>query len=145
MSGVTDPLQELFKDGGWGWDGTRWRKLNLLWGFYDTYSATVYQPTSPGGVYYMDFPAVPAGQVWVVTGAAACDINTSTVIYAIGNLSGINQFVWRWGAPGAGVYVCMPLTNTVMKAGDYWRFCFEASVLNDDLYGHVWGYKMLVT
>jgi len=65
-------------------------------------------------------------------------------MYACANLSGFNQFVWRWPAPGAGVYVSLPLTNTVMKANDFWRINFEASVLNDDLYGHVWGYKMKV-
>lgn len=29
MSGITDPTEQYFKDGLWGWDGVRWQKLSV--------------------------------------------------------------------------------------------------------------------
>ena len=62
---ITNPTEIYFKDGLWGHDGTQWRRLNLLWGYYDQWTDRV-AVTSTGEENTSAFTtAVPAGYVYV--------------------------------------------------------------------------------
>ena len=71
MPGITNPTEEYFKDGGWGWDGTQWRKLNLTFGYYDRYAEKQEGINVPAGTQTFNFATVPANEVWVITAFTA--------------------------------------------------------------------------
>ena len=80
MSGITDPTEEFFKDGCWGWDGSQWRKVGIpLW-----YNAPVGEYPSnldaQSGVNSLTGSTVPAGELWIIESASAID-NTSALDY----------------------------------------------------------------
>lgn len=60
---ITQPTEEYFKDGGWGWDGTRWRKLAVVWGYSDTYAALGSGTASNGGDVTVNLANIPSGYV----------------------------------------------------------------------------------
>ena len=65
MSGPTNPTEAYFDKGLWGHDGTQWRRLNLLWGYYDRWTVRV-AVSSTGAENTSAFTtAVPAGYVYV--------------------------------------------------------------------------------
>ena len=65
MSGPTNPTEAYFDKGLWGHDGTQWRRLNLLWGYYDRWTDRV-AVSSTGEENTSAFTtAVPAGYVYV--------------------------------------------------------------------------------
>jgi len=66
MPGITDPSEQYFKDGLWGWDGSQWRKLPLVWGYSEDYSEKVVESDVPAGSVTIDLSTVPAGEVWVI-------------------------------------------------------------------------------
>ena len=145
MGGITNPTEEYFKDGCWGWDGTRWRKLNLLWGYYDRLVDQQVNLNAAAGVNFLNHPAVPAGEVWVVTGCSAVDVNTATRIQLGMTCGAAAPVVYDYGTPMAGSWVATPAINIVLKAGDLMWTLFVACTLNDDIYSNIWGYKMRVT
>ena len=69
MSGITDPTEEFFKDGLWGWDGTQWRKLGLALWFHATYSEDL-SCTASSSTPSVWSSAVPAGYIYVVSSAS---------------------------------------------------------------------------
>jgi hypothetical protein len=144
MGGITNPTEEYFKDGIWGHDGTRWRKLNLVWGYYDRLCEQQANLNAAAGVNFLNHTAVPVGEVWVVTGASAVDSNTATLIQLGMTCGAAAPVVFSYGTPVAGTWVATPAANYVLKAGDLMWTLFVACALNDDIYSNIWGYKMRI-
>ena len=69
MTGITNPTEEYFKDGLWGWDGTQWRKLGLALWYYEPYSQDLSctASSSTPGVWSS---AVPNGYIYIVNAAS---------------------------------------------------------------------------
>lgn len=145
MSGITNPAEEYFKDGVWGWDGTQWRKLNLTWGYADRWSEQVIELNASAGTNSLLTTAVPAGYVYILQAASVRDVNTAATREAI---MAFNGSVAYWLMVKDTATVNMPYMwqgEIVLKAGDQVRGYFEGCALNDDLYLQCWGYKMRVS
>jgi len=145
MTGITNPAEEYFKDGGWGWDGTRWRKDNLKWGYYDRWAENLGGVSGGAGFYLASTVAVPTGQVYVAnfifirnnTGARGVTLEWF-------NVAGAAYFC-SWVA---GLAISAPLIwngGVVLKATDNVSVYMAGTVLNDVMEAGVMGYKMLVT
>jgi len=144
MPGITDPNQEYFKDGTWGWDGTRWRKLALVFGYSDIYGETVFNAAAAAGTNYLTFSTVPAGEVWVVSNFTVTASDASpTVAYLDAYIDGAIRPMRR-----------IPYTvanNTadwqgmlVLDAGCYLRGGFTTCGVGIYIAAYACGYKMKV-
>jgi len=145
MTGITNPTEEYFKDGLWGWDGTRWRKLALLWGYSAAYYERLTQAEATAETM-MDGSTVPAGEVWVVTSVVAWDNDNiitditgftygDAVWIALGQKQSFTaaQEYWEWRG------------SIVVPAGGHIRVRFRGCTVGDDLFVDICGYKMRIT
>jgi len=144
MPGITNPTEEYFKDGLWGWDGTRWRKAGLLFSYTAQILGQTIDTTASTGVNDLLGGAVPAGEVWVITAMEGHD-NTSGV-------SSLLVGVMRSGQ----LYPCGVVGALLKSVGYSWggKLClvegdqpvvrFKGVTLNDDLYFNYFGYTMAI-
>ena len=145
MPGITNPTEGYFKDGTWGWDGTQWRKLNLVWGYYDRLIERQYNLSAAAGANTLTFTAVPAGEVWVYTTVTAVDANTGPTSIIVNIVSGgITYIAMAWLSPGANGYRQIS-GQFILKAADYLTITISGCALNDDLWAWATGYKMKVS
>lgn len=130
--------------GSYGWDGSAWRKLPMVWGYSDHYAQVIGDATMPAGSSNLMGSIVPAGEVWRVTGATLMVISESCTEL---------RFLFMGG--GSGILVASQLSpmslqyysfafDVTLKAGDYVYGRFENMTLNDGAVLYVWGYKMKV-
>ena len=142
--GITNPAEPFFKDGQWGWDGTLWRKLPMVWGYSDRYFEDLGGTQENGGTYSAYGTEVPPGEVWVIQSMRLTNIT--------GARGYINFYAYAGAASHVLYYRKTPAVGeydfwegaVALKAGDKVRV-IQASCLDDDvLYGSVWGYKMKV-
>lgn len=144
MPGITDPTEAYFKDGQWGWDGTQWRKLPLVWGYSDTYREYIYEDNVDAGTNLLDGSAVPAGEIWVVTFVRAHCVQaglTRINIYQYYDTTSL--YLYSVESPAAYVYAGGPC-SIVMEEGDKIRAAFLNCALNDDIRLYITGYKMAI-
>lgn len=145
MTGITNPLEEYFKDGQWGWDGTRWRKLNLTFGYYNRL-ADIVTYTMPGAATYNLYSsAVPAGYLWLVQSAGSMN-----------SLHAVTQQIFAWDTvnvvplqalvtPALSVWNVYYHPGLVLKPGDQLVCAFGTCTANDVLWLKIWGYIMAIT
>ena len=144
MPGVTNPAEAFFKDGNWGWDGTVWRKLPMVWGYSEHYAERKLNLNAAAGTNVLNGSVVPAGEVWVLEICGAFDVNTapSRMIFTVTDGVTFAPF-YRDDTPV--VYVTSSWTGRIaLTEGCYVQVVFFDCVLNDDLYVDLWGYKMKV-
>jgi hypothetical protein len=145
MSGITNPAEEYFKDGLWGWNGSKWKKLALLLGYTDRWAEDAAGIKSGAGTYQYDTAAVPSGYVYVAA------------VVSLLNITGARGMC-RLFAMGGANYVCLAATVTpaqyvptiftgmiTLKEGDYLRLTQLSCQDGDVLYGGVYGYKMAIS
>lgn len=127
-----------------GWDGANWRKLPLLWGYSDIYG---YQQTSVDvdeGFNSLVFPAVPAGEIWVINHFSADAVQ--------GNPTSIELFAT---IEGSAIMLARELYlfandlvkwtgSLVLKEGQYLTAWYWGCAAGDDLFAYAAGYKMKV-
>jgi len=145
MSGITDPTEEYFKDGIWGWDGSQWRKLGLaLW-----YSAPLTESlggTATGTTYTKYSSAVPAGSVYVVNAISIRNLTRASgyaqiiVITATGvpiHLNWVSSLVQHQPLIWTG--------SLVMPPG--WRVyvIMDSTVSGDEIASGLTGYQVKIT
>ena len=145
MTGITDPTEEYFKDGLWGWDGTQWRKLGLLFGYYDRLAGQVSTTDAAAGANTLTGDTVPAGEIYVVQMVAAIDSNSDTTRVYIRVYGGVVMMPLADEYSVTAGHWVTSTTNMVMKSGDYLDCIFYGCTAGDDLYLRWWGYKMKVT
>jgi hypothetical protein len=128
-----------------GYDGTNWQKLNLLWGFYDTWIDGGFIKDVPAGTYTKDFGAVPSGEVWIANAIMGLNYNTnpSNVRIGVGTVGPGTLFNWV-NSPGANTPVMWSGT-IALKATQHLYVQISGCALNDDLNISVVGYKMKVS
>ena len=144
MPGITNPTEEYFKDGTWGWDGTAWRKLNLLWGYYDRILDSVLVADATAGSNVLTFTTVPVGQVWIYTTISALNSDTNPSVIDVNMYSPtLLVRLMEWVLPGANVTVQIS-GQFILKAGDTLKVVIGGCTLNDNLYAWAGGYKMKV-
>jgi len=145
MSGPTNPTEEYFDKGDWGHDGTRWRKLNLTWGYYDRYVEDLGNLNPGAGAYFKAGTAVPAGEVWVVNAIGFVNATGARgQVNLMGTWGGIICYLFSQVAPATGVPAIIT-GQFVLKAGDSVAVQQFGVIAGDDLYAYTLGYKMKVT
>uniref|UniRef100_A0A6M3LHY9 Uncharacterized protein n=1 Tax=viral metagenome TaxID=1070528 RepID=A0A6M3LHY9_9ZZZZ len=144
MSGPTDPAEAHFDKGLWGYDGSEWRKLQLLWGYYDRWQEYLGETKSGDGHFTVSCAAVPAGYVYV--------LQMATLV----NDTGARGAVRIWARTGSSLFFLVgkvtpaqyePLVWTgalALKAGDYVQLQQLSCQDGDMIYCGVWGYKMRI-
>jgi len=142
--GITLETEPYFKNGLWGWDGSQWRKNNLIWSYHSRYVENLGDLNPAGGTYQKTSTAVPDGYVYVVNGiyiANATAARDTVVIYLA--LNGVSCFVLYNVAPVVGV-PDLVLGSFVLSAGDYAVVTQYSIEAGDDMYAAIWGYKMQI-
>jgi len=145
MPWPTNPGEQYFGRGGWGWDGTQWRKNALLWGYTDRYADSDSDLSAAAGTNVLSLTSVPAGEVWRVASIAAFDgsSNITTLILSLG-LGGTTHYLASQPITAAGQLVLWT-GDVTLKEGDSIVATFYGCVLNDDLFLSACGYKMDVS
>jgi len=144
MSGPTQPTEQYFDKGLWGFDGSQWRKLALLWGYTDRLAEQKVNLNADAGTNNLAHTTVPAGQVWKVTMHVVMNANHAITITLRGVFDGTDMLIYSHGALGAGVWGVSPPLDVTAKAGDILYGAFYACTAGDDLYTNLFGYKMAV-
>jgi hypothetical protein len=144
MAGPTNPIEEHFDKGQWGFDGTLWRKLNLLWGYNDRWLEQVVNLAAPLGWAYLDSAAVPPGYVYIAHATAGVNQVTNPAHVAHGiNIGGARYWFNTVPTPGINVYACWTAVQ-VFKVGDKGTVGFEGCAAGDILVAQWFGYMMKV-
>jgi len=128
-----------------GWDGSVWRKLPLVWGYSDVYREHIEDLNADVTYDSLSGSAVPAGEIWVVNAIMAVDLTSAITRISIyitggGTTTDLNQV----SAPT----VNEPTTfsgHAVMKEDEYVGAYFDGTVAGDDIFLNVRGYKMKVS
>jgi len=141
---ITDPNQEYFKDGAWGWNGSKWVKNGIAFAYFDVYGESEAVAVTETGSNVMTFATVPAGEMWVITNisAASTTSDPSTCFFDVA-VNGTFRALVKAAYPTAAVTVDWR-GQVYLKEGDYARVTFNGCV-----YGHwvgAWavGYKVKV-
>lgn len=142
--GLTDPTEPYFRNGLWGHDGTQWRRLNLLWGFYDTLAETVVNLSATAGLNTLLGAAVPSGEIWVVRMISAVDVNTAVTYIRLGVRIGPTDYRVYEVRPGVAAQWSSVQCDLVLKESHQIVASMDGCVLNDDIYMQYLGYKMNV-
>lgn len=144
-SGSVLPTEQYFDKGLWGWDGTQWRKLPLLWGFTGTVGGTVTWTSDGTTPYHLSGTAVPAGEVWT--------LNTVRVLHS----DPVARATWLYAVVGGGAPVIdgnqtlaqwsfvANVAPLVLGPGEYPRVTIYSLAVGQTVYLHWAGYKMAVT
>ena len=144
MPGVTNPAEAFFKDGSWSWDGTKWRKQPMLFGFSDTLADRQFIADTGAGDIDLTSSAVPAGEIWVVTNVAYRNRdNACTDIVVWPATDNKTPPIIANYAPTAGQWDCQVI-NIVMEEGDTMVFRFNGCVALDYIEMQMVGYSMSI-
>lgn len=144
MPGLLQPTDEFFKDGQWGWDGARWRKANMPFGFIGSYLETQSNLSSGAGTVNLDTTPVPEGWAHVITRVAFYFVSASInrclpqVIVPPGLMP-----LGDYAAPTASTYYSFD-TWCLLTEDDYMRARFYNCTAGDDLYIYIYGYRIQV-
>lgn len=142
--GPVQPTEPYFNKGLWGWDGSQWRKLALLWGYRDRYAERKYVADGVAGDNTLQTTAVPEGYVYVVQAVSVVDVsNAPTAVQINACSASVFACLKSDGSPAANVPTFWT-GEVCLKKDDYIRGFLTGVTLNDDLVLDVWGYKMAV-
>ena len=145
MSGITNPTEQYFKDGVWGWDETAWRKLAMLWGYSDRWAENLGGTKSGAGTYLASTVAVPAGWVYVAQFAFFRNI---TGVRGNAGIYFYDTVTAYWSCYVVAPVAWIPLLwngAVPLCAGDSLRVTQSTCLDGDVIQAGVWGYKMRVS
>jgi len=144
MPGITTPTEPYFKDGVWGWDGTVWRKLPLVWGFSDTYGESADDMNVAAGDRFKNYGPVPAGEVWVVTFFQVTPVQANITRLQLGaNVGGVSCALLETGTIVADESIGVS-GQIILAKDDYLFYYYAGALVNDDFYSSAVGYKMKI-
>lgn len=144
MSGITNPAEAFFKDGVWGWNGTAWHKLPLLFGYSEPFYFSDRDTNATADWDTLTTGAVPAGEIWIVTSISARDDNSNITQIAIFHSDGVSNNIVAQVFPTVAEQ-CVIFTGWLVLSKDdtIWAG-FTGTVLNDDIYLNASGFKMKI-
>jgi len=132
------------EDGSLHLPGLLYSEENAMWGYYDRLADQIVVADSAAGDITVNHTAVPAGEVWVVTGASVYASYAAATHYLRGQFGATGMLVYYYGTLGAGIYSCTPPMNVILKPADYLFNIFGSAPLHSVLVANIWGYKMQV-
>jgi len=142
MVGPTNPSEEHFHRGLWGFDGNVWRKLQLLFGFGGVVEGSVSNTSLDAGANTLPGDTVPSGEIWIIENIAVTYVGTpptSFRVAAIGLAGGITLFTES--SVVSGVYTSWG-GRVTLQAGDHLAAIVAGATDGDALYFHYAGYRM---
>ena len=124
------------------YDGTGWRKSNLLFGYNDTVAESVVDTNLGAGVQSLLGTVVPAGEVWVITAVSVrIDSASATSLYGLAVINSVEvPFISAVPPSSATWYVAC--CQVVLKEGDRMKWIATGITAGDDGYLRYSGYKM---
>lgn len=144
MPGITDPTEAYFKDGTWGWDGTQWRKLAMVWGYSERYAEIELEEDVSAGDVTLTFSTVPDGEVWVVGVFSAYLFTGSTIDVHFRIVSSAGSQILSIQDTGTAHLTRHAPTPIILSKDDYLQVVFSGCPATANCYANVNGYKMKV-
>lgn len=142
MPGITNPAEPYFKDGVWGWDGSAWHKLPMLFGYSDVWSEVKNSLNVAAGDLVVYFDTIDPGQVVVVTNFnLRCAQNNATWVELRAVIDGTIVALKAQGTIVANDSVSIQC-HVVLKEGDKLGYRYVGATLNDDFHASACGYVM---
>lgn len=142
--GMVEEVLNMPICGSYGWDGSEWRKLAMLWGYSDRWGEDIGGVKSGDGTYSKYTVAVPAGYVYVVQIITLRNMSgaRSTIAFYLRD-SVTDLIILRYPAPAQHELITLQAAF-VLKEGDQIKVTQDLCLNGDGLQGLVWGYKMKV-
>lgn len=144
MSGPTDPTEPHFDKGLWGYDGTQWRRLGVVWGYADRLKLDLSETSTGGGSTTVTSTAVPAGYVYNVQTLFVWHddpVARYTVFYfKVG--AALTRIAFHAALPQ--YQFLEPLGGLIMKEGDQLQAICVSLANTERVYLTAFGYKMAV-
>lgn len=126
------------------YDGTNWRKSNLLWGYNDRWAERATNLNATVGTNNLSTTAVPAGYVYWVAAARMLNNTSAITSYRLELLGdGVAVPIELLASPAAAESLLWS-GGLPLKEDDVVRAIFYGCVAGDDLYLDVWGYMMKI-
>jgi len=166
MTGITDPSEEYFKDGLWGWaattweklvssggrlfaalhgwDGSAWRKLPMLFGYSDRWVQYVIGNAAGAGDATATTAAVGDGYVYVLQGFAFMHAAVAAKATSVNLVTTGDDFRLYHSLTLAPTAYVTKFCEMVMKKDDYVQLVVTAPGAGIAARLRVWGYKMKV-
>lgn len=126
------------------YDSSSWIKSPILWGYTDTVVETVYEPNALLGLNTLVFTAVDEGYIHKIAGVSVRNANSGCTIVPYVRLSNQDIPVGTQTAVTASNTFVFPIIDVTLKEADKMKVLFYGCTALDDLYAHIWGYKMKV-
>jgi hypothetical protein len=124
------------------YDGSAWRKSNMLFGYNDRYAERVYEPNLAAGANTVYGTTVPDGEVWIVTTFIGQCVGATITILVFGSNNDVYPIpVVVQQPPVTGQWYVWTGT-LVLKAGDRIYGYVAGATLGNDLDIRALGYKM---
>jgi len=139
---ITMPYEEALGARQYQYDGSSWRRSNMLLG-YNTVLDEDAGGTASGTSYTFATSAVPSGELWILQAASIRESNRNTgpvQIYITKN-SGALIFI-AFSASLTRYYPLLVTGEFVMAEGDTLSFYVGGTVAGDTIQGGALGYKM---
>jgi len=141
---ITNPTEIYFKDGIWGHDGTQWRRLNMLWGYYGAYAEHAENTSLPAGSSAVNMTLVSSGYVRVVDNIAFyCISATITAAWLQATIGGTTIVLSVQSAPTSGIWYTLH-PHVTLAAGDRILLGITGATEDDDAAIDACGYQMRV-
>ena len=144
MSPIVNPASEFFKNGLWGWDGTVWRKLPLVFGYTDRWAEDLSWPVEEDGMWAGWTALVPAGYIYVAQGISVCNNTGARGERYVYFVSGANFHCKIYTAHPAQGVADIWNGEVTLKERDYVYMTQVSCLAGDVIEAQVWGYKMKV-
>ena len=142
MTGITNPTEEYFKDGLWGWDGSQWRKLGILFGYHSTLAQNILNSSAAAGTNVLETAAVSSGEIWVVEAIGVMDVHhaPSGIIFCV-RRGGEDYPFHDTTTTAASTWLCWTGRIT-LGPGDIVKIYILGCTAGDELKLRVLGYKV---
>lgn len=143
--GIKSPLEQYFKNGLWGFFGSAWIKLSLLWGYTYRYFDAVDDQNVTIGDHSIDLTAVTTGYILNVrdVGAYCSTASPSHVTFSL--MSPGTEYPMRSFAIATADFVYGYTPGWVLEATQFIRVTFYGCGLGDDIYATANGVWQAVT
>lgn len=134
-----EPLHEVAP---FGYTKSKWHRQPVVFGPTESLVGSVSTTSLPAGSSTLDFAAVPADTIWIVTSVSARYVGTVPGNIYVSVVSGAAAAVLFAQASPASNIIYDRQGWFVLFPGDVFRIGVNGATLNDDLAGWIAGYKM---
>jgi len=128
----------------YGWDGSAWRKLPLVWGYSDRYVEREANTNADAGLNALTFTTIPADEVWFILGGLAYNTTSSNTVVEWLHTGSVEDMRLRRSMATAANDEIRLDTMIVLKPGDTLQVNFNGCTAGDTIVAYAWGYKMKI-